>query len=288
MAGINGPFATNADVTVTDSIAGTPMTTARISYRNSSAAIWFTAASVCLSIGCGGGGSSSASAPTAPTTVAVAPTIRTIVLSPGSIDLVVGGSVTVSAIANFSDGSSRAIAPTWSSSASSVFSVDQNGVVRALATGSATITATASGTVGSVIARSTVNYAGRWVGQYRFLSCSAPPRWGGSYCANTSGTLYNVELNLGVTGSQATGSIRLGSYVGSVSGTIGSDGTLSLQGTYSATTPSGLVYSERIQNWQTRIVNGTTMTGRWDTIGLLTGESQTGFSQYEMVTVNKS
>jgi hypothetical protein len=29
------------------------------------------------------------------------------------------------------------------------------------------------------------------------------------------------------------------------------------------------------------------MTGRWDTIGLLTNETQTAFNEYEMVTVTK-
>ena len=239
-----------------------------------------------IPLACGGGTSS----PVAPTTTAVAPapTLRTINLNPGSLEIVVGNSATVSATGTFTDGSTRTVFPTWTSSARSFVDIDPSGVLRALAGGSATITATASGVSASMTVRAIPNYAGRWFGQYRFISCAAPPRWGNSYCAGTLGTLYNIELNLGMTGSQVTGSIRLGTYIGSVNGSIGADGSLSLRGRYSATTPSGLVYSEEIRTWQTRTGNGTTMTGRWDTTGLLSGESQTGYNEYEMVSVNKS
>lgn len=170
----------------------------------------------------------------------------------------------------------------------SVASVDQNGVVRGVAAGVVTVTASISGVSATLSARSIPNYAGRWSGQYRFISCSAPPRWGQSYCAGLVGTLFNIELNLGQTTADVTGSIRMGSFVGSVNGPIAEDGTLSLRGRYTASAPSGLVYIFDIRTWQTRSANGSTMPGRWDSVGSLSGETQTGFEEYEMISVTKS
>lgn len=233
-------------------------------------------------IACGGGNGN----PTAPSaSTPAAPTVRSLSLSNSSLALVAGNSATVSATAIYSDGSSRLVTPTWSSSNSSIASVDQSGVVRGIGAGVVTITAAFSGASATLSARSIPNYSGRWSGQYRFVSCSAPPRWGSSYCSGLIGTLFNMELNLGQTSSELTGSIRMGSFVGNVTGSIAEDGTISLRGRYTATANTGLVYIFDIRSWQTRSTNGTSMTGRWDSIGSLSGETQTGFEEYEMISV---
>jgi Bacterial Ig-like domain (group 2) len=244
---------------------------------------------VISTISCGGNGSSGTSSPTAPTVAAApAPVVRSISLSRSSLQLVVGNSESLSASAIYSDNSSRAISPTWSSSNTAVAVVDSSGTVRALSGGSATITATSSGVSSSLVVTSMPNYAGRWFGAYRFVTCSAPFRWGSSYCSGLPGTIFNVELTLTMSGSQVAGFIRLGSYTGPVSGTIVSDGTLILQGGYSVAASGGLSYSEVINNWRTVTTNGTTMTGGWQTTGYLTNERETAFKEYQMLSVIKS
>jgi len=239
-----------------------------------------TIAALLAIVGC----SRSSSSPTAPTTVA-APTIRSLNLSKTSVELTVGNSETITATATYSDGSVRTASPTYTSSNTSIATVDVSGSVRAVANGVTTIAATFSGATATLSVRSIPDLAGRWSGQCRFMSCTAPARWGTSYCTGLVGPLYPIVLNLATTGSRVVGAIQLGSFTGTVDGSVSDDGTLRLNGTYAAVV-GNLTYSFELQNWQTQ-ASGNARTGRWATLGRLTGESQTAFSESEMITVSR-
>ena len=89
---------------------------------------------------------------TAPTPVAAAPEIRSLTLSRSTLEIVVGRSETITVTGSFSDGTSRTVHASWTSSNASIASPDEFGVVRAVSSGVATVTAS----VGSAVATATV------------------------------------------------------------------------------------------------------------------------------------
>ena len=101
-------------------------------------------ASLVLVFGCGGGGSDGP-APAPPAAVA------SVVVAPSTGQLVPGGTLPLTATARDASGNSLSGrgTPTWSSTSSTVASVDANGVVTAIAVGTTTVQATISGVVGS-------------------------------------------------------------------------------------------------------------------------------------------
>lgn len=231
-------------------------------------------------VGC----SSSNSSPTAPTSVANA-SVRSLSLSKTSVELIVGNVETIRATATYSDGSVRIASPTYTSSNTSIATVDSDGNVRAVASGSTTIAATLSGATANLPVRSVPDFAGQWSGTYRFTSCAAPARWGASYCNGLVGPPYPIVLNLAATGSRVIGSIQLGLVTGTVDGSVSDDGTLRLNGTYTALVQN-VIHSFELQNWQTQ-TTGNSMTGRWATSGLIAGDSQTAFFETEMISVSR-
>ncbi|MBL8982563.1 MAG: Ig-like domain-containing protein [Gemmatimonadetes bacterium] len=90
-------------------------------------------------IGCGGGGD----APPAP------PKVATVTVTSTATQVEVGATIQLLAAAKDSKGGAMNASFTWSSSASTVASVDGTGVVTGVAAGSASITATADGVSGS-------------------------------------------------------------------------------------------------------------------------------------------
>lgn len=226
--------------------------------------------------------------PTQPSATTAA-TIRSVSLSRSGVELVVGAADALSATATYSDGSTRAASAVWNTSNSSIVGVDQAGNIRAFNGGLATITANVSGVTASATVKSLPDYTGRWVGGFKILSCVAPARWGQSYCSTIAGpvgAIYAMELNLTMSGSRVTGVWRRGMLQGSVSGTIADDGSLSLQGSEIAPLPNGQTYAFQIRSWQSSI-SGNQMIGRWDSIGFLSGESQTAVQEYELISVFK-
>ena len=89
---------------------------------------------------------------TAPTTVAAAPEIRSLTLSRSTLEIVVGRSETITVTGNFSDGTSRRVNASWTSSNAAIASLDEFGVVQAVSRGVVTVTAS----VGSAVATATV------------------------------------------------------------------------------------------------------------------------------------
>ena len=89
---------------------------------------------------------------TAPTPVAAAPEIRSLTLSRSTLEIVVGRSETITVTGNFADGTSRTVNASWTSSNAAIASLDEFGVVQAVSSGVATVTAS----VGSAVATATV------------------------------------------------------------------------------------------------------------------------------------
>ena len=94
------------------------------------------------------GGNSSPTAPT--TTTSSTQTVTSLSVSASAITLSVGATATVTATATYSDGTSAALTPIWSSSNTGVATVSSSGTVTGVAAGSATITGTYEGQCDSV------------------------------------------------------------------------------------------------------------------------------------------
>ena len=114
--------------------------------------VWVVLAGVALAAACGGGDSTTAPTPVPPppdpTPVPASPT--TVTVSPLTAELDVGETVQLAAVVRDQNSSVMAgAAVTWTSSASSVATVDPSGLVTGVAEGTATITASAGGAQGT-------------------------------------------------------------------------------------------------------------------------------------------
>lgn len=100
---------------------------------------------------CGGGSGTSTSTPSNPSTPSNSPTLQTITVSPSAPSLLVGQSQQLSATALYSDGSNKDVTTsvTWSSSDSTIASVNSAGMVKANAQGSVSVSALLSGVKGT-------------------------------------------------------------------------------------------------------------------------------------------
>lgn len=106
--------------------------------RNFMWAGWFGMA---LLVGCGGGGGGGGGG-SAPTMPVIPPSLTALIVNPPASTVDVGDTVQFGAVGQFSDGSIKAVAVTWSASNASG-SVDAGGLATALAGGDVTITASA-------------------------------------------------------------------------------------------------------------------------------------------------
>ncbi len=84
------------------------------------------------------------------TVTAAGATVTGLSVSASATSVVVGGMATVMATASYSDGTSGAVTPAWSSSNTAVATVSSSGAVTAVAAGTTTITGTFAGQASSV------------------------------------------------------------------------------------------------------------------------------------------
>jgi Bacterial Ig-like domain (group 2) len=226
--------------------------------------------------GCGGGGgsSSSSSSPSSPTTTA--PTTVSVAISPSTDMLKIRGTETFTVTATMSDGTSRAVAGTWTSGAAPVATVDSSGKVTAVASGQATITVTYSGASATRTIRVVPDYQGSWTGDYTVLSCQDS---GGfhqeDWCkAAMADPVVRVTMTLTQTRDTVDGTWTHKLMAGAVQGTIEADGTLALTGNGSTEgTPI------TIAGWRTLSTDNRTQTGRYTltfTSSVWSGSSQAG------------
>ena len=149
-------------------------------------------------------GKSNPAAPTAPTATN---------LSISGVDAVLTGRYTnYTVTATLSDGTTRAVTPTWTSSNTGVASVDSAGRLVGLAHGSTNLTASHEGRSTSKTVQVVNNYEGTWDGRYVIRACDdsgsfkdgvfAPPYSDVPYCQMLQLVAeYPIKLALSQTGS---------------------------------------------------------------------------------------
>jgi len=177
--------------------------------------------------------------------------------------------------ATLSDGTTRALMPTWSSSHPDVASIDSDGLLSGRVHGSATLTASHDGRSATKTVQVVNNYGGTWNGTYVVKACTDSgdlTNRDGGWCRSGPGRVGNVgsiALALTQTGSHLsdiTGTL-VGDDVGrNITGVVTPDGRLSLTGG-----PFGvwdwegtlLLATWRMRAWDTTLGGPGTMTGRW-------------------------
>jgi len=212
---------------------------------------------------CGGG------SPSAPSVRTTSVTIN------GSTDfLKMQETVTFTATATRSDGSTAAVS-NWTSSAPGVLSINPTtGAATGVSAGQATITATFDGVTGTRSVRVVPQYSGTWSGFYQVTTCSATGDWLlAGWCPLIQSGPLPFGLNLSQTRDTVTGTITFGDFSGNVTGTMVTDGTLTLVGTTTAVTSFGTV-SIAITAWNTNSTTVGTMTGSFSQ--RVTGEGVAG------------
>ncbi len=139
--------------------------------------------------------------------------------------VVVGSSATLTATATYSNGTSAAITPTWSSDAVGSFTVNAAGAALAVGPGVANITAESQSVRGSTALRAVPRFEGTWQGRWQHVAFSGSG-CGGLIVGDTSA----LGLTLTRTRDSAAGTLNLAGVMMTVSGTIAVDGTLRLSG----------------------------------------------------------
>lgn len=151
-------------------------------------------------------------ADTTPVTVTAVPVVRSVVVTPESDTVVVGGTRPLAVVVDADSGLSRAV--TWRSSAPAVATVDSTGRVRGVAVGSATITA---------------------------LSVADSTRRGSAVVAVRTPTVRSVQLTLARTALSVTDTTRATVVVTADSGVVTSVGYAVEPLSVATVTANGLV-----------------------------------------------
>jgi uncharacterized protein YjdB len=142
-------------------------------------------------------------------------TIQSIAVTPANPSVAAGTTQQFTAMGTFSIPSATVditASVTWSSSNTSVATIDSSGKATAVGTGTATITASAGGKSGSTTLTVTpLNVSGTWTGTYTIYDDPADPSQLGT---------YNFELVLNQSGTAVTGTATLrGNMPGQTSAT---------------------------------------------------------------------
>jgi hypothetical protein len=180
---------------------------------------------------------SNSTSPTPPTTV----TVTSITVTSVSTMLKVGQTETFTATCNMSNGTSQAATGTWSSSATSVATVSNVGLVTIVGAGNANIIMTQSGKTGQKGIRGVPDYQGTWgPGTYRIDSCSNTGDFAtGGFCATYPvGTILQTTLIMTQTSDMVNCTFFLGVLSSTASGQIATNGQVTLTGRYTGGTTS--------------------------------------------------
>jgi hypothetical protein len=228
-----------------------------------------------------------------------APTVASLVI--GGADYVLTGSTTAyTATATLSDGSTRTVTPSWSSSAVNVASVDNAGRLDGRAHGSTTLTAAHDGRSASKTIHVVNNYGGSWSGRYIYRACrdtgivpwcpylvNLLNRFGSVPFAftlvQTGGNYSEIRATFGPWCDSSTGS-------GTISGAVTADGRLNLEeGTLKALN----WYCEpdmdlQLSGWDTNLDGAGNMTGRWAQNRTIYGGQSSAYEEVELVTMLRS
>lgn len=216
-----------------------------------SAALFFGGLIAC---GGGGGGGGSTGPSSNPNSLAI---------SPGTEMLRIRATETFAATLTYSNGTTQAVTPTWGSSSPTVATIDANGRATAVASGTTSLTAQHSGLTASRGLRVVPDYQGTWNGRTIVRAC----RHSGGFEATDfcgilgTGDVDYFRLVLTQQSADVSGTLDLGGFIGTISGTIAINGTLTITGSYT-TTVDGVPFQIAVTEWQSDCTDNARMTGR--------------------------
>jgi hypothetical protein len=139
-----------------------------------------------------------------------APSLATLTLSSTSFSLAVGATKQLTVAAADANGANVTVAPSWTTSASSVATVSNAGLVTAVAPGTATITVSAEGKTSTASVTVTSALSGSWTGNLSGASL-AMTLVEANGLVNGNGTLVAgaTSLSLTITGTYAAPTVAL-------------------------------------------------------------------------------
>ena len=203
---------------------------------------------------------SNPAAPTAPAATS---------LSISGVDAVLTGRDTSYTVtATLSDGTTRAVTPTWTSSNTGVASVDSAGRLVGITHGSTILTASHEGRSASKTVQVVNNYEGTWDGRFVVNGCDAPPGVCSGYEVDAFD--FPIQLEVSQTGndlSEVRAIFMLPSFFqirANLSGRVTSEGHLNLVGTSQVEDGRGSAWAIfYVGAWDTTLSGHDGMTGRW-------------------------
>jgi len=222
---------------------------------------------IVLSVGACGG--SSPSAPTAVTPAPPATPTVTALRIDGLDALRTGFFSDYTATVTLSNGTTQTVTPTWTSSNSSLASVDSAGRLSGHNHGGITLTATHQGAAASKNVAIVANFGGQWSGRFVMRACDQSGVFATiRYCQSLGpvGSTGTMTLSLTQGGNdrtQITGNISFGGILsGAVTGNVTADARLVIGSNFTVTT-QGVTFSFRVGGWESRLSGTSGMTGRW-------------------------
>jgi hypothetical protein len=228
---------------------------------------------------CGGSGGGGATAPS-PTATAI--TIST----PNNASMFsIGQTVTFSASAAMSNGSTQAVTGTWGADAPGVATASGNGDIRFVGSGDVTVYVDYAGMRGTKRVRGLPNYQGTWVGSYAITGCEQSGAFAAiAFCGEFPN---NVVLPLSFVFTQTNDSVSGTASLGTLrsnqaSGPVGLDGTLALPATYQDGT---FMLTE---SWMIQSREAGKITGRVSVIWRASGYSGEGRISGDLFNVNRT
>jgi hypothetical protein len=214
-----------------------------------------------IAVGCHGKANPAGPSPPA------SPTIASLVIS-GADAVLTGSSSNYTATATLSDGATRSVTPTWSSSNSDAASVDNAGRLDGRVHGTTTLTATHDGISAAKRVQVVNDYRGTWAGRFVVNGCDAPPGLCAAYEVDTFD--FPVLLDVSQSGndlSEIRAIFVLPSFFqlrADLSGRVSSDGRLNLAGSAEVRDRSGTAWATfHVGAWDTTLSGHDVMRGRW-------------------------
>jgi len=202
-----------------------------------------------------------------------------------------------------SDGTTRAVTPAWTSSNTSVASVDSAGRLVGLAHGSTDLTASYEGRSASKTVQVVNNYEGKWAGTYVVRACDDSGIYrdgvfGGSYtdvpwcqAFDRVGSVHSIALTLSQMGSNQS-EIRgaLGENAADLTGVVTADGRLNLSGTWNLLDFEGeiVLATSHVAAWDTTLSAPGVMRGRWSQDLVSVGPAGNVYMENELVTMTRT
>lgn len=174
-------------------------------------------------------------APTMPTSPT--PTVGSVSIVPGTDWLTLGSETPFSAFVTMTSGVGQTMGASWQSSNASIAEVSGRGVVRAMAPGRATITASASGASATRAIRVAPDFTGTWSGRAVVVSCVNVV---GTGCTEAPGMANNLGAVLSQSRELVSGMMQVRAIAVGVDGSLAESGSVTLNGTSEDRTSTGV------------------------------------------------